>query len=125
MFRFHKPRPTLSLFHRPQVPQSVAILNHIKAHSAVKKQLVELEVATYKPSKDQLHIITGYLGGGYAAGKLVQGANGLEDAVRILDEDETKLNVPFLVEWFNGKVVLGDDEVKVDQLLGEIEKTAE
>ena len=55
----------------------------------------------------------------------MQGAHGLDDAVRILEEDETKLNVPFLVEWMGGKVVLGNDEKMVDALLGDIEKTAE
>ena len=64
------------------------------------------------------------MGGGYNASKLVEGAQGLEDAVNIVSKDESKLNVPFLVDWEGGRVVLGGDKDRVERLLEEIRKAA-
>jgi Protein of unknown function (DUF1687) len=122
MFRFHKPLPALSLFHRAKVQNSENILNHVRNHPVIQRQMAKLEVATRPPTRSQFETITNYMGGGYNAGKLVEGAMGLEDAVRIVTEDENKLMVPFLVDWHGGRVVIGDDETRFDRLLEEIRK---
>jgi hypothetical protein len=86
--------------------------------------MANLEVSTSPPTRAQFEIITSYLGGGYNAGKLVEGAKGLDDAVKLVGQDENKLNVPFLVDWDGGRVVLGGDKARVEHLLEEIRKAA-
>jgi malonyl CoA-acyl carrier protein transacylase len=54
----------------------------------------------------------------------VDGAHGVSDAVSILENDKTKLNVPVLVNWEGGKVVLGGDKAQLEHLLEEIRKAA-
>jgi hypothetical protein len=123
-FRYHKAIPILSLFHRPSVEQSSNILRFLRDHPVIKKNQATLEVSENPPTKTQLDTITGYLGGGFAAGKLVDGAHGVSDAVSILEKDKTKLNVPVLVNWEGGKVVLGGDKAQMEHLLEEIRKAA-
>jgi hypothetical protein len=122
-FRFHKSIPIISLFHRASVPNSVTMLKILREHPVITKQMANLEVATNPPTKAQFETITNYMGGGYSAGKLVEGAKGVDDAVNIISQDESKLNVPFLVDWEGGRVVLGDKE-RVEHLLEEIRKAA-
>jgi len=43
----------------------------------IQKQIANLEVSTTPPTRAQFEIITNYLGGGYSAGKLVDGAHGI------------------------------------------------
>lgn len=86
--------------------------------------MATLEVATNPPTRAQLETITSYLGGGYSANKIVDGAKGLDNAVEILQNDESKLNVPVLVDWEGGRVVLGGDKDRVEHLLEEIRKAA-
>ena len=86
--------------------------------------MATLEVSTSPPTRAQFETITQYMGGGYNASKLVDGAQGLDDAVNIVSKDESKLNVPFLVDWEGGRVVLGGDKDRVERLLEEIRKAA-
>jgi Protein of unknown function (DUF1687) len=123
-FRFHKQIPILSLFHRPSVPSSANILKYLRQHPVITKQMANLEVNTSPPTRAQLETITSYLGGGYSANKLVEGAKGLDDAAKLAQEDESKVNAPFLVDWEGGRVVLGGDKDRVDHLLEEIRKAA-
>lgn len=123
-FRFHKQIPIISLFHRANVPDSVSALKILREHPVVKKQMATLEVSTNPPTKSQFETITDYLGGGYAANKLVEGAKGVEDAAKIVADDESKLNVPILVNWDGGKVVLGGDKERLEHLLEEIRRAA-
>jgi len=85
--------------------------------------MANLEVSTTPPTKTQFQTITGYMGGGYSAGKLVEGAKGIDDAISIVSQDENKLNVPILVDWEGARVVLGDKD-RVEQLLEAIRKAA-
>ena len=123
-FRYHKAIPILSLFHRPSVESSTTVLRFLREHPVIKKQQATLEVSENPPTGTQLQILTGYLGGGFAAGKIVEGAHGVSDAVSILEKDRTKLNVPVLVNWEGGKVVLGGDKAQMEHLLEEIRKAA-
>lgn len=123
-FRFHKQIPIISLFHRANNPTSSTALKFLRDHPVIQKQMATLEVSTQPPTKSQFETITGYLGGGYAANKLVEGAKGVDDAVKIVQSDESKLNVPILVNWEGGKVVLGGDKERLEGLLEEIRKAA-
>jgi Protein of unknown function (DUF1687) len=106
------------------VQSSVNILKLLREHPVIQKQMANLEVSTSPPTRGQFETITSYLGGGYNASKLVDGAKGLDDAVKLVEKDESKLNVPFLVEWEGGRVVLGGDKAQVEHLLEEIRKAA-
>jgi arsenate reductase-like glutaredoxin family protein len=123
-FRFHKQIPILSLFHRSSVQSSANTLKLLREHPVIQKHMATLEVATSPPTRAQLETITSYLGGGYSASKIVDGAKGLDNAVEILQNDESKLNVPVLVDWEGGRVVLGGDKERVEHLLEEIRKAA-
>jgi hypothetical protein len=123
-FRFHKSIPILSLFHRANVQSSANALKLLREHPVIQKQMATLEVSTSPPTRAQFDTITKYMGGGYNASKLVEGAHGLDDAVSIVSKDESKLNVPFLVDWEGGRVVLGGDKAQLDGLLEEIRKNA-
>ena len=99
------------------------MLKFLRAHPVITQRMANLEVSTTPPTKAQFETITSYMGGGYSAGKLVDGASGVQDAVDIVSKDESKLNVPFLVDWEGGRVVLGDKD-RVEHLLEEIRKAA-
>ena len=86
--------------------------------------MANLEVSESPPTRSQLETITSYMGGGYNASKLVDGAHGVEDAARIAEGNPNKLNVPFLVDWEGGRVVLGGDKDRIEHLLEEIRKAA-
>jgi len=86
--------------------------------------MANLEVYTSPPTKQQLETITSYLGGGYAANKIVEGAKGVDDAERLVIEDDSRLKVPFLVDWDGGRVALGGDPSTVEHLLEEIRKAS-
>jgi Protein of unknown function (DUF1687) len=94
----------------------------MKSHPVIQKQMARLEVSTSPPTRAQLDTITGYLGGGYNANKIVEGASSLSNAEEILKTDETKLKVPFVVDWDNGKVAMSQETV--EHLLEEIRKSA-
>ena len=100
------------------------MLKFLREHPVIQKRMATLEVSTSPPTRTQLETITSYLGGGYSAAKLVDGAHGIDDAVNALQNDETKLNVPFLVDWEGGRVALGGDTARVEHLLEEIRKAA-
>jgi hypothetical protein len=123
-FRFPKPIPIISLFHRPSVQSSATLLKYLRDHPVIQKRMANLEVSTLPPTRSQFETITSYMGGGYNASKLVDGAQGLDDAVEIVHRDESKLNVPFLVDWLGGRVVLGGDTDRAERLLEEIRKAA-
>lgn len=123
-FRYHKQIPILSLFHRPSVQTSANLLKFLRGHPVITKRIANLEVSEAPPTRSQFETITNYMGGGYNASKLVEGAKGLDDAVSIVSKDESKLNAPFLVDWEGGRVVLGGDQSRVEHLLEEIRKSA-
>ncbi|EED15358.1 conserved hypothetical protein [Talaromyces stipitatus ATCC 10500] len=76
----------------------------------------EIEVTESLPTKDQLSTIIDYLAAkGVKPGAAVQGAVGKEDALRKLSESGFRR--PIVVDWSNGKAVIGDNESEILRLL--------
>jgi hypothetical protein len=55
--------------------------------------------------------------GDNGVGALVPGAVDAEDALRLNGKGKNVLNRPVVVDWNNGKVVLGGDEGKIKALV--------
>ncbi|EEP81160.1 predicted protein [Uncinocarpus reesii 1704] len=139
MFRFHKPLDIVTLFHKPALPASLRALALLKQASATaaetasgihptaeknfrpRREQFELDVTEDPPTPDQLKLIMDYMGGGaVGAGKpgdLVQGARDRLDALRRLKEDGERFVRPVVVDWNNGKAVLGTNESAILKLL--------
>lgn len=127
----------ITLFHKPSLPASVraqtllkqasAQLNetatedqasdHTPQNEAVKRtEPFDLEVTEATPTPDQLKSIFEYVGSG-KAGELVQGAASESDALRKIKEDGSLFNRPVVVDWSEGKAVIGDKESEILKLL--------
>ncbi|EAS27421.3 uncharacterized protein CIMG_10026 [Coccidioides immitis RS] len=147
MFRFHKPLDIITLFHKPALPSSLRALALLKQasanaaetatidqasdHSAQNKlerqrrEQFDLTVTEEPPTPDQLKLIMDYMAagagnGGVGAGKpgdLVSGARDRLDALRRLKEDGERFVRPVVVDWNNGKAVLGTNESAILKLL--------
>ncbi|WEW61405.1 hypothetical protein PRK78_006895 [Emydomyces testavorans] len=141
MFRFHKPLDIITLFHKPTLPSSLRALALLKQASANAAQAdadttpnangtstgrrrrrgqFELNVTEDAPTPDELRLIMEYMGAGRRVGELVSGAvGGREDAVRRVREDGGRFVRPVVVDWNNGRAVLGTNESAILKLLEE------
>ncbi|KAI5277870.1 hypothetical protein KEM52_004823 [Ascosphaera acerosa] len=84
----------------------------------------ELEVTTAPPTEDQLGSIFDYLGAAAAvpapAAQVVRGARDREDALRKVLADQSRFIRPVVVDWSNGRAVLGGDESQIIRMLREL-----
>lgn len=139
LFSQHKTLDVLTLFHKPSNPASVRVHNMLKtasAHSAetatedqasdhsgqndhVQREPFELDVTEAEPTLDQLRSILEYVGAG-KVGSLVKGATSEGDAMKILKQSADAFQRPVVVDWEQGKAVVGDDESAIMKLLREI-----
>jgi arsenate reductase-like glutaredoxin family protein len=77
-----------------------------------------MQITEEPPTADQLKTIFEYLGTG-KVGEIVKGATGESEALRIFKGDPESFQRPVLVDWNNGKVVVGVDESKILKMLRE------
>ncbi|KAL1960488.1 hypothetical protein VTO42DRAFT_7787 [Malbranchea cinnamomea] len=141
MFRFHKPLDVITLFHKPSLASSTRALNLLKQasetasetatqsqasdprrHARVQRSQFDFNVTEDPPTPDQLKIIMDYMESqpnGLRPGDLVEGARDRVDALRRLKEDGERFKRPVVVDWNNGKAVLGTDESAILKLLSE------
>jgi arsenate reductase-like glutaredoxin family protein len=77
-----------------------------------------MQITEEPPTVDQLKTIFEYLGNG-KAGELVKGATGESEALRMFKENPDSFQRPVLVDWNNGKVVVGVDESRILKILRE------
>ncbi|KUL85468.1 hypothetical protein ZTR_06765 [Talaromyces verruculosus] len=146
MFRIHKTLDIITLFHKPSLPSSTRVLNLLRTASANASEAAnatldqasdttptpsgsgssvadgplrddfEIEVTESLPTPDQLSTIIDYLGSkGVKAGAVVQGAASKDDALKKLSE--SGFARPIVVDWSNGKAVIGDNESEILRLL--------
>ncbi|KAI5846062.1 thioredoxin-like protein [Tricharina praecox] len=137
MFRFHKTLDVLTLFHSPSNPQSAKVLNLLKSASAhatdssitgknptASFELDVIEAPTV-PTPDQLRSILEFIGPN-KIGDIVKGAKSESEAVRMLKQggevSSEKVLRPLLVDWNNGRVVLGGDEKAIQKLVETLPK---
>lgn len=154
MFRFNKTPDVLTLFHHPKSESSNQILSFLKGAqnpstppqgttttaTPVKFDL-DVVPAPQLPTPDQFKSIVDFLGGEAYAKKILRGISSFDEGVRALAEKEAKnlaeeggvgvgtLHVelvrPILVDWNNGRVVVGGNEEDLKRLREEVKKLVE
>ncbi|CAF9926099.1 MAG: hypothetical protein GOMPHAMPRED_004060 [Gomphillus americanus] len=137
MFRFHKPKDVITIFHKPSVAASTRALNLLKQitaqasenatedqasdHSAqnkINRNDLDLDVSEEAPTGDQLKTIIEYLGVD-KANTVVRGANSITDAIKKLEQDKNLFQHPIIVDWNNGRAVHGDNESAILKMIRE------
>ncbi|EON66459.1 hypothetical protein W97_05557 [Coniosporium apollinis CBS 100218] len=131
---------TITLFHAPSSASSTRVLTLLKqanatsaanatadqassheTQSKTERTNFELEVTTEPPTSDQLRSIFEYLGPGKAA-EVVKGANDEGSALRTVQGNASAFQRPVVVDWNQGKAVVGADESEILNLLKSIPK---
>ncbi|KPI41585.1 uncharacterized protein AB675_9295 [Cyphellophora attinorum] len=140
MFR-SKTKDVISIFHKSSVPASgrvVTLLKQASAHSQetatedqasdhsaqnkfAAREPFDLDITEADPTPDQLKNIWEYLGSGGAA-QLVKGASTESEALKKLKESGDNFNRPVVVDWNQGKAVVGDNESEILKLVRELNK---
>ncbi|KAK9369423.1 thioredoxin-like protein [Lipomyces kononenkoae] len=120
---FNSARCVVTLFHSPTSSASRRTLQLLKKHiEGSSRKYFDLDVTEGPPTRDQLKTILNYTGE-QKIGSIVPGAASLSDATLILQHGGAdKLLHPIVVDWVNGKAVLGDDEIGLKQLVQNLEK---
>jgi predicted methyltransferase MtxX (methanogen marker protein 4) len=140
MFRVGPSLDVLTVFHKPSLAASVRVVNILKtasanaqetatedqatdhsAQNAVAREPFELEVTEADPTPDQVKSILEYLGNGKAA-TLVKGASSTSDALRKLKESSDAFQRPVVVDWNQGRAVVGDNESEILKLVRDLPK---
>lgn len=129
----------ITLFHKPSAASSVRIANLLKqasAHAAetatedqasdhshqtqfTNREPFELEITENAPTPDQLSSILEYVGVGKAS-QLVKGASSQSDALKKLKENSENFLRPVVVDWNQGKAVVGENESEILKLVREV-----
>jgi len=136
IFGEHGAKNVVTLFHKPSNQASTRVLTLVKqanaqtvshatedqassheAHNKAQRNEFELEVTEEPPTGDQLKSILEYLGGPSAAGKIISGASDETDALRRLKADGNTFQRPLVVDWNQGKVVVGENESEILSML--------
>jgi len=128
----------ITLFHKASAAPSVRIANLLKqasAHAAetatedqasdhshqtqhTNREPFEVEVTENAPTPDQLNSILEYVGPAKAS-QLVKGATSQLDALKKLKENPENFVRPVVVDWNQGKAVVGDNESEILKLVRE------
>ncbi|MCJ1476150.1 hypothetical protein MMC13_004815 [Lambiella insularis] len=138
--RSHKSLDVITLFHKPSVPASTRVLTLLKQVSAeasdtatedqatdhshqkkIQRSEFELNVTEDPPTGDQLRTILEYVGARRAK-DVVEGARNESDAMRMLKEDSKRFRRPVVVDWNNGRAVIGENESEILKMVGELTK---
>ena len=131
----------ITLFHKPSVQASVRAATILKQASAAssatatedqasdhsaqsqhsRREPFELEITESPPTADQLKNIFEYVGGSGNPSELVAGAASQSDALRKLAEDGNAFQRPVVVDWINGRAVVGGNESEILKLVRQSE----
>ncbi|KAK6361108.1 hypothetical protein TWF730_004855 [Orbilia blumenaviensis] len=134
MFRFHKTLDVLTLFHSPRSEASNRVLSALKtantaaeessANTSDKKQIFELDIVEGPMTTSQLRSILDYVGEN-KVGEVVEGARGVHDAMKIIEgtKGADAVKRPIVVDWNNGRVVLGEKQSALQQLVQSLPKS--
>lgn len=129
----------ITLFHQPSVTSSVRAATILKQASSAAsatatedqasdhshqnehaaREPFELEITEAPPTADQLKNIFEYVGGTGKPAELVTGAASQSDALRKLAEDGNAFRRPVVVDWINGRAVVGGNESEILKLVKE------
>ncbi|KAF2479650.1 thioredoxin-like protein [Neohortaea acidophila] len=92
-----------------------------KTQSKLERTDFELDVQEGAPTPDQLGNILEYLGPS-KAGTLIKDATGGSDALRRFKQNEKVFTRPVVVDWNNGRAVVGDNESEIMKLVRSLPK---
>ncbi|KAF2116596.1 thioredoxin-like protein [Lophiotrema nucula] len=139
LFGEHGAKNVVTLFHKPSNQASTRVLTLLKQqhahavshatedqasshdhHTRAEKTEFELDVTEDAPTGDQLKNILEFLGGAGAAGKIIQGASSETDALNKLKASGDAFQRPVVVDWHQGKAVVGENESEILNLLRSI-----
>ncbi|KAG4439292.1 hypothetical protein IFR05_005225 [Cadophora sp. M221] len=140
MFRFHKTKDVITLFHKASSPASVKVNTFLKQvsanasehatqdqasdHSAQSKPSraeFELDVTEEPPTQDQLKSILEYIGV-QKASTVIKGAKDEADAFKKLKENSGSFQPPVTVDWSNGRAVVGANESEILKMIESLPK---
>lgn len=139
LFSQNNPTDVITLFHKPSVPESVRVQTMLKQASAHasqsatedqasdhshqdkihKRHPFELEITEADPTPDQVRSILEYIGAG-KAGTLVKGASSESDALKILKQSADAFQRPVVVDWSQGKAVVGEKQEEIMKMVQEL-----
>ncbi|KAI9709943.1 MAG: hypothetical protein M1820_003021 [Bogoriella megaspora] len=133
-------KDVITLFHKPSVPSSVRVLTLLKqsagtaqstatedqasshdTHSKAQRTDFELDVTEAAPTGDQLQNIMEFIGKTNPS-KLIMGARDEADAIKKLKDNGESFQRPVVVDWNNGRAVVGEDQSEILRLLKTIPK---
>ncbi|KAF2404408.1 hypothetical protein EJ06DRAFT_526491 [Trichodelitschia bisporula] len=141
LFTEHGAKDVITLFHKPNNAASTRTLTLLKQWSANSESTAtedqasqhetqsktdpqfELDVTEAPPTVDQLKNILEYVGS-QNAGSIISGARDTTSALQILKEDSGRFQRPIIVNWHQGKVVVGDDQSQILSLVKALSKDA-
>ncbi|KAJ1336053.1 DUF1687 domain-containing protein [Microdochium nivale] len=134
---FHKTLDIITLFHKAGSPASTraaALLKQISANAssfatedqasdhtpqtAKPRDEFELNITEDLPTEDQLRTILGYVGPS-KVGSVVKGASSESDAIKKFKSSTDAFQHPVIVDWNNGKAVVGGQESEILKLLAQ------
>ncbi|KAI1842592.1 hypothetical protein JX265_012584 [Neoarthrinium moseri] len=140
MFRFHKTKDIITVFHKASSPASVRVANLLKQVSAnasepatedqasdhtpqtdPKRQEFDLEITESAPTPDQLKSILEYVGTGKIS-SVISGASSEKDALRKFKESNDNFKRPVVVDWNNGKAVASESDSEILKMLKDLKK---
>ncbi|CAL3969514.1 hypothetical protein PZA11_005957 [Diplocarpon coronariae] len=140
MFRFHKTKDVITLFHKASSPASIKVHSFLKQVSANASETAtqdqasdhsvqskprraefELEVTEEPPTQDQLKSILEYVGT-QKAGTIISGAIDEADALKKLKESSENFQRPVTVDWAHGKAVPGANESEILRMIESLPK---
>jgi len=137
----HKTLDVVTLFHKPSLAASTRVLNILKTanatasetattdqasdhshHSTNQRGEFQLDVTEAAPTTDQLRNIFEYVSPGVKPSDIIKGARDQADALKRLTENGGENFVrPVVVDWTNGKVVVGDRKSEIMELVRQAE----
>ncbi|KAH8885757.1 DUF1687-domain-containing protein [Thozetella sp. PMI_491] len=137
MFRFHKTKDIVTLFHKASSPASVRVATLLKQASAnatatstedqasspqtKARQEFELNITEDAPTADQIQTILGYVGPSRIS-TIIKGANSENEALRKFRESADNFQRPVTVDWNNGRAVAGSDESAILKMVNALPK---
>ncbi|SPO03797.1 uncharacterized protein DNG_06480 [Cephalotrichum gorgonifer] len=128
MFGFRKTLDIITLFHKANSPASTRVVGLLKQASTAASQAAnegskagvrdpfDLNVTEEAPTQDQVETILEYVGT-EGIPRVVSGASTVTEALRRFNLDKDSFQRPLVVDWNNGKAVIGDNESEILKLL--------
>ncbi|KAI4592082.1 hypothetical protein LQW54_007128 [Pestalotiopsis sp. IQ-011] len=141
MFRFHKPKDIITVFHKASSPASTRVVTLLKqvsanatetatedqasdhtAQSDPKRPEFDLDVTESAPTSDQLRSILEYVGTSNI-GSVIAGANTEKDALKKFKEGAENFKRPVIVDWNNGRALASENESEILKMVNELNKS--